>query len=83
MCSWLWNGGMNGLWMGGLFGPILMIAFWALIIVGFIYLLKALLGGRNEAHSEVVTSLDILKKRYAKGEIDSEEYIKTRSDIEQ
>jgi len=65
-------GNITGMGYGG-FGWIFMVLFWALVILGVIYLLKQLFSsskdsvGKESAH-------DILKKRYAAGEITKEEY---------
>ena len=81
MRNWMWGDGMYGYGMGwGWFGPILMIAFWVLVILGIVYLVKAL-AGRGASPKEE-TALDILKKRYARGEIDAEEFAKRKRDLE-
>lgn len=77
MCNWMYGYGMG--WGG--FGYILMIAFWALVILGIAYLVKALIGRCVDSPKKEVY-LDILKKRYAKGEIDQEEFIKRKKDLE-
>jgi putative membrane protein len=75
-----WDG-MYGYGMGwGWFGFILMIAFWVLVILGIVYLVKAL-AGRGASPKEE-TALDILKKRYARGEIDAEEFARKKRDLE-
>jgi len=82
MHNWMGWDGMYGYGMGwGLFGFILMIAFWALVILGIVYLVKAL-AGRGTASLKEETAIDILKKRYAKGEIDAEEFSKRKKDLE-
>lgn len=67
-----------GLGMG--FGWIFMIAFWALVIFGVIYLIK-LFAGRSKSGEKHETALDILKKRYANGEISKEEFETKKKDI--
>ena len=59
--------------MGFGFGWIFMILFWALIILGITYFVKQLLGSsRTFAGKE--SAEEILKKRYAAGEISKDEY---------
>jgi putative membrane protein len=62
------------------FGWIFMVAFWALVILGVIYLVKLISGG-SKSSGEHETALDILKKRYAKGEISKEEFEARKKDI--
>lgn len=73
---------MYGCGMGwGWLGFIFMIVFWGLVILGIVYLVK-ILTGRNAASSKEETPLDILKKRYARGEIDAEEFARRKKDLE-
>ncbi len=76
---------MGGYGMGGFgFGGIFMILWWILIIVGFVALVKWLLGpslGHGGGSSS--RALDILKERYARGEIDEQEYRKKLQDLGQ
>ena len=82
MRNWMWGDGMYGYGMGwGWFGPILMIVFWGLVILGIVYLVKAIVG-RGAASSKEETAIDILKKRYARGEIDAEEFARRKKDLE-
>jgi putative membrane protein len=72
-----WGGGMG-------FGWIFMILFWALIILGIVALAKWLFfaGGAGGSAGSGKTPLDILKERYARGEINREQYEQTRRDLE-
>lgn len=77
-----YNMGNFGWGMG--FGCIFMILFWTLIILGIIAMVKWLSGiPAGVARSQGKTALDILKARYARGEIDQEEYQKKKQDLEQ
>ncbi len=65
-----------GYGMGG-FGFIMMIAFWILIVVGIVFAIRWLAASTNAAQSISAsgeTPVDILKKRYARGEIDKLEF---------
>ncbi len=62
------------------FGWLFMTIFWILVILGIIYLVRKITAStKNEGREE--TALDILKKRYAKGEITKEEFDRMKEDI--
>ena len=69
----MWGGGG---WMGWFAGPVMMIATIAIVVV--VLIIRWLGGpGHGSVHPPVPptkTPLDILKERYARGEIDKEEY---------
>lgn len=67
-------------WWGGGFGWLFMILWWALVIVGLVALIKWLLGSSTAAGTR--TPLDILKERYARGEIDREEFEQKKANLE-
>ena len=88
MGGWSSNNMMNfgfGTFAG--FGWIFMLVFWGLIIWLFISLIRGSFGdghmcGHNhgdEAHEK--TALDILKERYAKGEINKQEFEEKKKDL--
>ncbi len=72
-----------------LFGGLLMLGFWVLVIVGVIWLVVMLTRGgsfsapRTNTGSSLTgpTSLAILKARYAKGEITKEQYEEIKRDL--
>lgn len=70
----------DGYPMGGV-GFILMLLFWVLIIYGIVSLIRALSAKRGGEQPRE-TADDILKKRYAGGEIDKEEFDRIRRDLQ-
>ncbi len=70
-----------GNWGWGMgFGWIFMIIFWVLVVLGVVYLVQtATRSGKSPWQKEM--PLDILKKRYAKGEITKEEFERMKDDL--
>lgn len=67
----------DGHWFG--FGGGFMWLFWILLIAAIVWAVKAAFGGASSDKQKSV--LDILKERYARGEIDQEEYERKRRDL--
>jgi len=61
-------------------GWLIMAIFWILIILGIASLVKLLASSGRKKPSEE-SPLDILKKRYAKGEVTREEFQKMKDDL--
>lgn len=74
-----WGYGMGWFWL------FMMIAFWIAVIAGIIFLIRWIAKssgpGRGESRAED-SALEILKKRYAKGEINKEEFEEKKRDLE-
>lgn len=78
-----YNGTFGGWGMGWGFGWVFMLIFWALIILGIAALVKWLMGSSTGGTSgpREKTPLDLLKERYARGEIDQEEFERKKRDL--
>ncbi len=69
-----WGGGWG--WGHMIFGPLMMIAFVGAIVVVAVLLVRWLGGGSTGPAAPLArqTPLDILQERFARGEIDKEEF---------
>lgn len=81
----MWNGhgwGMGGDYGMG-FGMIFSVLFWVLVIVGIVLLVRWLGTGTSQQPSAPAreSPLDVLKKRYARGEIGKEEFEEKKKDL--
>ena len=75
--GWHMGPGMMGGWGMGWFGGIFMMIFWVLVLVGLIFCIKWLIQATSRSRSDACSSeraLDILKERFARGEIDAVEF---------
>lgn len=73
---------MSGYGMAGGFGWIFMVLWWVLIAVGIFALVKWI--GSNAESARTGGSgraLSMLKERYARGEIDEQEFHKRKRDL--
>lgn len=73
-------GEFGGGWMG--FGYVFMVAIWVLVALGIVALVRWIAslpegqrGGRGK------TPLEILQERYARGEIERDEYEQKKRDL--
>ena len=79
MGPWMmwWGHGMGWFW------PFMMMVFWVAVIVGVVFLVRRLMsssdGNRSAGAGE--SALEILNKRYARGEISRDEYEQMKKDI--
>jgi putative membrane protein len=83
--DWGMGPGMMGPGMGwygfGFFGFFLMLLFWAAVIVGIAYLIRWIAHGRVEKKPGD-EAMDILRKRFASGEMGKEEFEERKKALE-
>lgn len=63
-------------WSGGW----MMILWWGIIIAVVYFVVKAIIPQKGEMHKED-SAIEILKKRYARGEISKEEFNEKKNDV--
>lgn len=84
----MWGGGpvTAGGWTWGLgmgLGWLMMLAFWGALIVGVVALVRWLGGtGERPRPPAAESALDVLKRRYAAGEITAEQYQQMKEVLE-
>jgi putative membrane protein len=76
----MWSGleGMGWGWIG--LGMVHMLLFWVLVILGIVVLARWLAGGPR-MDDERPRAIDILKSRYAKGELTREQFEQMKREI--
>lgn len=80
---WEWGWGMHPMgWMWGAWGilaMLMMFLFWGLVLAGIIVGIRWLVRTGGDTRSD--TALDILRQRYARGEISQEEFETRKRDL--
>jgi len=81
--SWCSYGmaGMMGLHLGWGFMILVPLTFLALIALGAYIILTQFIETTDSIHSREKEILEMLQKRYARGEITREEYLKMKGDL--
>lgn len=71
--GWMWNGG----WGGWILTAVVLVVFFALLITAVVVAVRYLGGGGGHRGSAQARGAeDVLAERFARGEIDDEEYRK-------
>lgn len=78
-----WGWGMHPMsWMWGTWGlgmMVMMLVFWGLVITGIVLAIRWLAGQGEKSRSD--RALDILRERYARGEINKDEFEAKQRDL--
>lgn len=79
-------GHSGSMFSGGMFfgGGLLMWIFWIAVLVLLVYAVKVIIGSanRNSTSSSSDEALEILKQRFAKGEIDEAEFERLKKKLQ-
>jgi len=70
-------GGFGGFW----FMPVIMIVFWGLVIWGIVALARGVSRGDASSSTPSESPVEILKRRYARGEITKQEFEERKKDL--
>ncbi|HCP15237.1 MAG TPA: hypothetical protein DIT32_05645 [Peptococcaceae bacterium] len=76
--QWLGDGGT---WWLGLASMILYLVFWAVVIIVAVRLFKKYFNPSGLPKEKEDQAMQILRERYAKGEIDAEEFKQKKADL--
>ena len=82
--GWHMGPGMMGEWGMGWFGGIFMIIFWILVLVGLVFVIRWLVQStskKGDTDQHRSQAMDILKERYARGEIDRAQFETMKRDL--
>jgi putative membrane protein len=71
--GWMWGMGMG-------FGGLVMLAFWGVVVAGVILAIRSMGGFPGGQWHD--TPLNMLKRRYAAGQLTREQYEQMRKDLE-
>ncbi len=75
-----WSWGMYPMWgVWGIGVMLMMLLFWGLVIVGVVLGIRWLVTQGKETRSD--SALEILRQRYARGEINKEEFEAKKRDL--
>ena len=73
-----WGGG----WGWGWFGVVHLLLWWFLLALGIVVLFKWLVAGGAHRHAREDRALAVLRERYARGEINKEEFEARKRDLD-
>ncbi|MDZ4269676.1 MAG: SHOCT domain-containing protein [Mycobacterium sp.] len=70
--SWMWHGGGSGWWI---LMAVLTVVFWAVVITVVVLAIRYVASDRGRSAAPTSAQAeDLLAERYARGEVDDDEY---------
>lgn len=81
MGSGMMGGNFSSMLGFGSFGWIFMVFFWVLMIAGGVALIKLIFDSNGDKNTSNQSALDILKKRYAKGELSKKQFESKKNNL--
>lgn len=81
--GWWMDHGMMYWGAGWLMMMIFMIIFWILVVIALVYFIRWMIGQKRTGFAQKPedTALEILKRRYARGDIGKEEFEEKKRDL--
>lgn len=74
----------NGWGLGlGILGGVVELAFWVFVVLAIVYVIKHVVSEKKHLVKGEDTALKILRERYAKGDINKEEFELRKSDLQE
>ena len=80
MGNYYYNHMFDGGWYGNSWMGLVMILFWVAIIVFVVLIVRGVTGDKEIGRKEK-SALEILEKRYVRGEIDKKEFEQKKKDL--
>jgi putative membrane protein len=78
--AWEWGWGMHPMWgVWGLGMTLMMLVFWGVVITALVLAIRWM--ARQTAGPRPDAALEILRQRYARGEIDTNEFEARKRDL--
>jgi putative membrane protein len=78
--AWEWGWGMHPMWgVWGLGMTLMMLVFWGVVIAALVLAIRWM--ARQTAGPRPDAALEILRQRYARGEIDKNEFEARKRDL--
>jgi putative membrane protein len=72
----------NNTWWAGIISMAMYLLFWGVVVIIAARMARKYLAGGGIMRPKEDTAIKILRERYARGEIEFEEFVKKKADLE-